>query len=81
MSDPVFIASNAKDGAYWHLGRYHESRTAVTKTLIRFYHTTACQNRLLGGAWGYSTHLAVPSNGVLCPRCAAILARTTTKSA
>lgn len=70
----IWIASNGRSGT-WHVGVRRESRGAVTGKLFAVYFKTRCNNRTLGGPYGYSKRDVHPGDGMVCARCEALAAK------
>lgn len=65
----VWITGAGQLRSLWHLGRKRELRGEKTGKLIATYYVAACNNRQLGGAWGYARINNIPDNASICPRC------------
>lgn len=55
-----WIASNARDGAMWHVARREEVRGERTGKLFAVVYRTRCSGRTLGGAYGQTRRNEAP---------------------
>jgi len=65
----IWISSNARDDALWHMGVEQESRGARTGRLLHTYYVAACTRKTLGGNYGQTESMTVHPGGEKCARC------------